>query len=56
MHFQHACDARDSSAEVQGRAANYAKKLTSYVFVKFLHFLLDIIQKVSKVSLVVFQR
>lgn len=55
MHFQHASQARDSSAEMQGRATNYAKKLTSYVFVKFLHFLLDIIQQVSKVSLV-FQR
>ena len=52
MHFQHASQARDSSAEMQGRATNYAKKLTSYVFVKFLHFLLDIIQQVSKVSLV----
>ena len=55
MHFQHASEARDSSAEMRGRAKNYAKKLTSYLFVKFLHFLLDIIQQVSKVSLV-FQR
>ena len=55
MHFQHASEARDSSAEMQGRAKNYAKKLTSYLFVKFLHFLLDIILQVSKVSLV-FQR
>ena len=55
MHFQHVSEARDSSAEMQGRATNYAKKLTSYPFVKFLHFLLDVIQQVSKVSLV-FQR
>ena len=30
MHFQHVSEARDSSAEMQGRATNYAKKLTSY--------------------------
>lgn len=55
MHFQHASQARDCSVEMQGRATNYAKKLTSYLFVKFLHFLLDIMKQVSKVSLV-FQR
>lgn len=55
MHFQRASEARHNSAEMQDRATNHAKKLTSYLFVKFLHFLLDIIQQVSKVSLV-FQR
>lgn len=55
MHFQRASEARHNSAELQDRATNHAKKLTSYLFVKFLHFLLDIIQQVSKVSLV-FQR
>lgn len=55
MHFQHASEARDTSTEMQGRATKYAKNLTSYVFVKFLHFLLDVIQQISKVSLV-FQR
>ena len=55
MHFQHASQARDCSVEMQGRATNYEKKLTSYLFVKFLHFLSDIMKQVSKVSLV-FQR
>lgn len=55
MHFQHVNEARDSSAGMQGRATNYAKKLFSYLFVKFLHFLLDITQQISKV-LLVFQR
>ena len=54
-HFQHASQANDSSAKMQGTARNCGKKLTRYLFVKFLHLLLDIVQQVSKVSLV-FQR
>lgn len=54
-HFQHASQAKDSSAKMQGTATNCGKKLTRYLFVKFLHLLLDIVQQVSKVSLV-FQR
>lgn len=37
---------------MQGTATNYGKKLTRYLFVKFLQLLLDIVQQVSKVSLV----
>ena len=56
-HFQHASQAKDSSAKMQGRATNCGKKLTRYLFLKFLHLLLllDIVQQVRKVSLV-FQR
>ena len=54
-HFQHASQAKESSAKMQGTATNCGKKLTRYLFVKFLHLLLDIVQQVSKVSLV-FQR
>ena len=56
-HFQHASQAKDSSAKMQGRATNCGKKLTRYLLVKFLHLLLllDIVQQVRKVSLV-FQR
>ena len=54
-HFQHTSQAKDSSAKMQGTATNCGKKLTRYLFVKFLHLLLDIVQQVSKVSLV-FQR
>ena len=54
-HFQHANQAKDSSSKMQGTATNCGKKLTRYLFVKFLHLLLDIVQQVNKVSLV-FQR
>ena len=54
-HFQHASQAKDSSAKMQDTATNCGKKLTRYLFVKFLYLLLDIVQQVSKVSLV-FQR
>ena len=37
--------------EVQGRAVNYSKKLTSYKFVAVIHLLLDIVGALSKVSL-----
>ena len=51
-HFQHASQAKGSSAKMRGTATNCGKKLTRYLFVKFLHLLLDIVQQVSKVSLV----
>ena len=54
-HFQHASQAKDSSAKMQGTATNCGKKLTRYLFVKFLYVLLDIVRQVSEVSLV-FQR
>ena len=37
---------------MQGTATNCGKKLTRYLFVKFLHLLLDIVQQVSNVCLV----
>ena len=55
LHFEHASQARDSSAEMQGRATNYSKKLKSFKFLKFMHLLLDVVKEVSKVSLL-FQR
>ena len=39
-HFQHASQAKDSSAKTQGTATNCRKQLTRYLFVKFLHLLL----------------
>ena len=42
---------RDASLQMQGRAHNYSKKLTSYRFVAVLHLLLDIVGALSKVSL-----
>lgn len=55
IHFEHASQARDSSAQMQGRAKNYSKKLKSFKFLKFMHLLLDVIKDVSKASLF-FQR
>ncbi|XP_022808200.1 zinc finger protein 862-like [Stylophora pistillata] len=54
-HFAHTAEANDSSAEMQGRAKNVYKKLTSYRFLQYLHLLWDIAFEISKVSLV-FQR
>lgn len=54
-HFAHTAQANDSSAEMQGRAKNVHKKLTSYRFLQYLHLLWDIAFEISKVSLV-FQR
>ena len=53
-HFAHTAQANDS-AEMQGRAKNVHKKLTSYRFLQYLHLLWDIAFEISKVSLV-FQR
>ena len=50
-HFQHASQAKDSSSKMQGTATNCGKKLTRYLFVKFLHLLLDILQQISKLLL-----
>ena len=55
IHFEHSSQARDSSAQMQGRAKNYSKKLKSFKFLKFMHLLLDVIEEVSKASLF-FQR
>ena len=55
IHFEHALQARDSRAQMQGRAKNYSKKLKSFEFLKFMHLLLDVINEVSKASLF-FQR
>ena len=44
-----------SSAQMQGRAKTYSKKLKSFKFLKFMHLLLDVIKEVSKASLL-FQR
>ena len=51
MHLQHVSQRRDASLQIQGRAHNYSKKLTSYKFVAVLHLLLDIVGALSKVSL-----
>ena len=51
LHFQHTSQARDASVQMQGRAVNYSKKLTSYKFVAVMHLLLDIVDALSKVSL-----
>ena len=37
LHFEHASQARDSSAEMQGRATMYSKKLKNYKFMKFIY-------------------
>ena len=51
LHFQHTSQARDASAQMQGRAMNYSKKLTRYKFVAVMHLLLDIVDALSKVNL-----
>ena len=51
LHFQHTSQARDASAQMQGRAVNYSKRPTSYKFVAVMHLLLDIVDALSKVSL-----
>ena len=47
-HFAHTAEANDSSAEMQGRAKNVYKKLTSYRFLQYLHLLWDIAFEISK--------
>jgi len=51
LHLQHAAEARDSSAQMQGRARNYSGKLASFKFLSLMHLLLDIVEAISKVSL-----
>lgn len=36
-HFEHTAEARDSSAEIQGRGGNLSKKLKAYKFQLHLH-------------------
>ena len=51
-HFEHTAEARDASAEMQGRARNLTKKLKAYKFQLHLHLMWDIVEEMSKVSLV----
>ena len=55
LHFEHASQARDRGAEIQGRPTNYFKTFNSFKLFKFMHLLLDVIKEVSKASLL-FQR
>ncbi|XP_070552471.1 zinc finger protein 862-like [Ptychodera flava] len=50
IHFQHTVEERKASAEMQGRAKNALKKLQSYSFLLFLHFLCDILDKTAMLS------
>ena len=50
-HFEHTAEARDASAEMQGRARNLAKKLKAYKFLLHLHLMWDVVEEISKVSL-----
>jgi len=54
-HFENTAQARDSSIEMQGRAKNVHKKLTSFKFLLYFHLLWDIAVEISRVSLA-FQR
>ena len=51
-HFEHTAEARDSSAEMQGRGRNLSKKLKAYKFQLHLHLMWDILEEVSKISLI----
>ena len=51
MHLQDVSQGRDASLEMQGRAHNYSKKLTSYKFVAVLYLLFDIVGTRSKSAL-----
>ena len=51
-HFEHTAEARDSSAIMQGRAKNVTKKLKSYNFLLHLYLMWDIVEELSKVSLI----
>ena len=50
IYFQHAAEARDSSALMQGRARNYSEKLARFKFLSPMHLLLDIVEAFSKLS------
>jgi len=51
-HFEHTAEVRDSSAEMQGRGRNLAKKLKAYQFQLHLHLMWDIVEEISKISLI----
>ncbi|XP_068756409.1 zinc finger protein 862-like [Montipora capricornis] len=51
-HFEHTAEARDSSAEMQGRGRNLAEKLKAYKFQLHLHLLWDMVEEISKMSLI----
>ena len=51
-HFEHTAEARDSSAEIQGRGGNLSKKLKAYKFQLHLHSMWDILEEISKISLI----
>ena len=55
IHFEHALQAPNSSAQMQGKATNDSEKLKSFKFLKFMHLLVDVIKEVSKAFLF-FQR
>ena len=49
-HFEKTVQSRDSSIEMQGRAKNVYKKLTSFKFLLYSHLLWDIAVEISGVS------
>jgi len=50
-HFEHTAEARDASAEMQGRGRNLARKLRAYKFQLHLHLMWDILEEISRISL-----
>ena len=50
-HFEHTAEARDASAEMQGRGRNLARKLKAYKFQLHLHLMWDILEEISRISL-----
>ena len=53
--FVHTAQANDSSGEIQGRAKNFHKKLTSYRFLQYSHLLFDTALEISKDSLLIWR-
>ena len=51
-HFEHRAETRDSSAEMQGRGSNLSEKLKAYKFQLHLHLMWDILEEISKISLI----
>jgi len=52
LTFEHTVEARDSSAEMQGRGRNLSKKLKAYKCQLHLHLMWDILDEISKISLI----
>ena len=50
--FEHTAEARDASAEMQGRRRNLARKLKAYKFQLRLHLMWDILEEISRISLI----